>query len=111
MTSRPASGDWAGTIRSTAVLANTASAVTAGHSASGTAERMCPASTSVALMAFSQAITASGARRRRPRLRSPAAMTGAMNFRTVGPTAVVTMSADAISSTTAGSSRRLLIAR
>ncbi len=54
---------------------------------------MWPASTSVALMAFSQAMTASGAAPS-GRARSPAAMTGAMNFRTVGPTAVVTMSAD-----------------
>ena len=97
-------------MRSTAVFAKTVLAVTAGHSASGTCSRMWPASTSVALTAFSQAMTATGAA---PpgRFRSPAAMTGAMNFRTVGPTAVVTMSADAISSTTAGSSRRLLTAR
>jgi hypothetical protein len=110
VTSRPASADWAGTIRSTAVLAKTALAATAGHSGSGTFERMCSASVSVALMAFSHAITARGAAPS-GRLRSPAAITGATNFRTVGPTAVVTMSAEAISSTTAGSSRRLLSAR
>ena len=70
---------------------------------------MCSRSASVTLMAFSQAITA----RRGPsaRLRSPSAITGATNFSTVGPTAVVTMSAEASSSTTAGSSPRLLIAR
>ena len=97
-------------MRSTAVFAKTALAATAGHSASGTSARMWPASTSVALMAFSQAMTARGAAPS-GRARSPAAMTGAMNFRTVGPTAVVTMSAEATSSMTAGSSRRLLIAR
>ena len=61
-------------------------------------------------MAFSHAMTAS---RAAPsgRRRSPAAMTGATNGRTVGPTAVVTMSADAIWATTASSSPRLLIAR
>ena len=41
-------------------------------------------------------------RRRRPRPRSPATMTGATNRRMVGPTAVVTMSAVAISATTCG---------
>ena len=97
-------------MRSTAVFAKTALAATAGHSASATAERMCPASASVALMAFSHAMTTRGAA---PpgRCRSPAAIAGATSFRTVGPTAVVTMSADAISATTASSSPRLLIAR
>jgi hypothetical protein len=71
---------------------------------------MCSTRASVALMAFSQAITARGAA---PpgRLCSPAAITGATNFSTVGPTAVVTMSAEATASTTAASSPRLLIAR
>jgi len=49
---------WAATIRSTAVLANTARAVMAAHSCAEQCSRMCPASTSVASMAFSQAITA-----------------------------------------------------
>ena len=71
---------------------------------------MCSASTSVALMAFSQAITASGGASA-GRACSPAAMTGATNLSMVGPTAVVTMSAVAISSTSAASSVRLLIAR
>jgi hypothetical protein len=97
-------------MRSTAVLAKTALAASDGHSSSGTAERMCPTSTSVALMAFSQAMTTRGAAPS-GRCRSPAAITGAMNFRTVGPTAVVTMSAEEISAITAGSSLRLLIAR
>ena len=61
-------------------------------------------------MAFSQAITASRAAASGRRC-SPAAMTGATNGRTVGPTAVVTTPADAISATTASSSPRPLIAR
>jgi hypothetical protein len=61
-------------------------------------------------MAFSQAMTASGAAPA-GRSRSPAAITGATNLSTVGPTAVVTMSAEAIAAMTAGSSLRLLIAR
>ena len=60
-------------------------------------------------MAFSQAITVSGVSE--VRARSPAAITGATNRSTVGPTAVVTMSAAAISAMTSASWVRLLIAR
>ena len=57
---------------------------------------------SVALIAFSHAITCSGAS---PAARAaiPLAITGATNFRMCGPTAVVTMSAVAISATTSAS--------
>src|SRR6185312_1822638 len=70
--------------RSTAVLANTARAVTAAHSESEQCSRMCPASTSVALMAFSQAITATGGASA-GRANTPAAMAGARKASTVGP--------------------------
>ena len=72
---------------------------------------MCPASTSVALIAFSHAITTSGGRSSPTGPAAPATMTGATNLRTVGPTAVVTMSAAAISATSSASWLRLLIAR
>ena len=57
---------------------------------------------SVALMAFSQAMTCSGAS---PAARAamPLVMAGATNFRMCGPTAVVTMSAVAISRTSSAS--------
>ena len=110
MTSRPASAAWAGTIRSTAVLANTALAATAGHSASGTGARMCSRQH---VGGVDGVLAGHDGQRAAPpgRLRSPAAITGATNLSTVGPTAVVTMSAAAISAITAGSSPRLLIAR
>jgi hypothetical protein len=65
---------------------------------------------SVALMAFSQAITWSGAW---PGARAvmPLAIAGATNFRMCGPTAVVTMSAVAISSISCASCVLELIAR
>ncbi len=110
MTSRPWSPACPGTMRSTAVLAKTARAARVSHSSSGTPERMWSTSTSVALIAFSQAITASGGAPS-ARDRRPCTTTGATNFRIVGPTAVVTMSAREISSATSASWVRLLIAR
>ncbi|CAH0323275.1 hypothetical protein SRABI128_04996 [Microbacterium sp. Bi128] len=70
----------------------------------------------MALIAFSHAITCSGAS---PAARAaiPLAITGATNFRMCGPTAVVTMSAVAISATTSASwvpefsARKLLTVR
>ncbi len=57
----------------------------------------------MALIAFSQAMTWSGANDgERPA--TPRAITGATNLRMCGPTAVVTRSAVAISATTAASS-------
>jgi len=101
VTSRPCPASWLGTIRSTAVFANTAAAsrgpAAVSHCADTSDFRM-----SVALMAFSHAITCSGA--------SPAALaaiplaiTGATNLRICGPTAVVTTSAVAISAMTSAS--------
>ena len=108
VTSNPASAAWAGTIRSTAVFANTAFAAIGFHSAASMCFLISSTSTSVALIAFSHAITASlpgavGA--------SPAAITGATKRRMVGPTAVVTMSARAISAITSDSWVLLLRAR
>ena len=117
VTFNPASGSCAGTIRSMAVLANAAVASRASATASGSAARTRDSSASVALMAFSQAKTAS---RCSPSITSspdsircsmPRAITGATNGSTRGPTAVVTTSAVAISSMSRGSSVRLLIAR
>jgi hypothetical protein len=85
-----------GTILSTAVLANTA-APDREPAASSQDETIASRRMSVALMAFSQAITWSGAE---PGARAamPLAIAGATNFRICGPTAVVTISAVEISS-------------
>ena len=110
VTSRPSSPACPGTIRSTAVFAKTARAASVSHSSGDARSRMCSTSTFVALIAFSQAITASGAAPS-ARARSPSTMTGATNFRMVGPTAVVTISAREISAATSCSLVPLLIAR
>ena len=94
MTSRPWPGAWSGTMRSTAVLAKMATSSTSGNS-----WRIASARPSVALMAFSQAMTAtlpSESSEVVARWRKPSAMVGAMIFNTVGPTAVVITSASAM---------------
>jgi hypothetical protein len=82
-------------MRSTAVFANTAESAK-DPAASSQDETIDSRRMSVALMAFSHAITCSGGS---PAARAaiPLAIAGATNFRMCGPTAVVTMSAVAIS--------------
>src|SRR5690606_11919829 len=80
-------------MRSTAVLANTARSRTAGSTFS-----ISSRSNVVALIAFSQAITARGAAASALSA-SASAISGATKRRMFGPTAVVTTSAVAISAT------------
>ena len=109
VTSTPAPAGCAGTIRSTAVLAKTARPARASQ-ASAASALTSSRSRSVALMAFSHAMICSGGADGSRRA-SPATMCGATNFRIVGPTAVVTTLAVAISSTISSGCVALLIAR
>ena len=99
--------DCSGTMRSTAVLAKTARTPI---SASGPCLSTSARSTSVAPRAFSHAMTASGPAEI-GRARMPAAIAGATNLRMLGPTAVVTTDAAAISATRPSASAFESIAR
>jgi hypothetical protein len=87
-----------GTIRSIAELAKRALGAMLALVSSESLASMKPRRVSVAPMAFSQAMTASGLLSLRASM--PLAMGSAMNLRMLGPTAQVTTSAVAISWTT-----------
>ena len=110
VTSSPASAACPGTMRSTAVFAKIAFAASDGHSSGLESDAISSRSRSVALIAFSQAMIASGGASAG---RSRRAMTrcGAMNRRIVGPTAVVATSAVLSSSSSAAASVWLFTAR
>lgn len=86
----PALGSWPGTIRSIAEFAKRARSLIDATRSAGVffSSTMKAASVSVAPMAFSHAMTASGKDSLRASIPFP--MTGAMNLRMLGPTAHVT---------------------